>query len=878
MNLCIIGLLAMASLMCGSVQGADEWFVSVTGEDAEERGKSEETAFRTINYAISRAAANDTITLLPGDHKEGPETVNGLASVVNVTKPLVIRSKGREFRDTTRIIGSKDPNASATAGIGDNAIRCVRIDAAAAGARLEGITLYGGSTAYNGNSGVEKSEGGGVYVAANTLAYIVDCAFIDCQSTRGGGIYSDSGSGPVAVRCLFKRCLDTKFGSGMRGGSAYYCVFDDCAQARDSAGNKVGETNSNPLDAFTYGYSAINCTFLNSPGYGIKAHKNCFKGGVYNCLFQYNGGNGIATESGYSLSEKTANNIQGESIDVRPEVISPFDNDYSLNKEALAVNAGSAKYLEEIPEEFRYCDYNGNIVSTEKVHAGAVQECSSATICGVKFHVGSFSKWNFAGKEVDVARSTWRANRLYYVDQDEGLADNDGFTEKTALPSISAAMARAVEGDKVIALPGTYETDKVVPTLAEAGSEIAPTIPSRVVVKKGVTLESRDGAATTIIKGAPASGSDWPVRCVYLCANAVLRGFTITGGNTASYLIADPSSDTMSIDNYGGGIAAYPTTDASLLPLVEDCIIKNNKAIRGGGVQYGLYRRCIFEGNSVYSTRPGTAIFWAKAEGCLFKDNGNGKHSTVYGCELLNCTFIGSQARNSGIIINEGVYKTTKVANCIIDAGLFNVGYMTNCAVKAGAENKYANPKGGNNIEFDGMLDSNGKLLAGCTAIDCGVASHCTQEYLSGRDLAGVRRVVNGKIDIGAFEYNYGAVWGNILGDKNLVMTDMPPNAVLSGNALVFDSGEVKMTWGSGGKDATYKFVARVTGNGKLKVIVNGEEVGDIDVADEEERFSFKSSLSENELSFVYTQGEDDQGRAELYFFEHKVGLVLSLR
>ena len=69
-------------------------------------------------------------------------------------------------------------------------------------------------------------------------------------------------------------------------------------------------------------------------------------------------------------------------------------------------------------------------------------------------------------------------------------------------------MARAVEGDNVIALPGTYETDKVVPTLAEAGSEIAPTIPSRVVVKKGVTLESRDGAATTIIKGAPARGRE----------------------------------------------------------------------------------------------------------------------------------------------------------------------------------------------------------------------------------------------------------------------------------------------------------------------------------------------------------------------------------
>ena len=555
-------------------------------------------------------------------------------------------------------------------------------------------------------------------------------------------------------------------------------------------------------------------------------------------------------------------------------MISPFDNDYSLNKEALAVNAGATAHLEKIPEEFRYCDYNGNIVSAEHVHAGAVQECSSATVCGMKYHVGTFSKWNFAGKEVDVARSTWRANRYYYVDQAKGLAANDGFTEEKSLPSISLAMARVVEGDKVIALPGTYETDKVVPAHAEAGGEIAPTIPARVVVKKGVTLESRDGAATTIIKGAPASENEWPVRCVYLCANAVLRGFTITGGNTVTNVIKDPSSDAMSIDNYGGGVAAYPTTDASLLPLVEDCVIKNNKAVRGGGAQYGLYRRCIFEGNSLYSSRPGAAIFWAKAEGCLFKNNGSGRHSTVYGCGLVNCTFIGAQAQNSGLIINEGAYRSTKVANCIIDSGYFDMGYITNCAVKANATNKYATPKGGNNIDFDGKMDSDGKLLAGCTAIDRGDVSHCSQEYLSGRDPAGVRRVVNGKMDIGAFEYDYGAVWGEVLGDGRLVMTDMPPNAVLAGNALAFDSGEIKMTWASGGRNATYRFAVRVTGTGILKILVNGNAVGDVVASDGEKRFSFKSDLPVNALSFAYAPGEDDAGRSELYFFDHKVGLV----
>ena len=103
-------LTSVASLFCVTASAA-EWFVSPDGKDADGRG-AEAEPFRTINHAIGRASANDTIILLPGDYDyESVEVaVDGTSvSRVVVTKPLTIRSKdGRVSRDTTRIVGVWD--------------------------------------------------------------------------------------------------------------------------------------------------------------------------------------------------------------------------------------------------------------------------------------------------------------------------------------------------------------------------------------------------------------------------------------------------------------------------------------------------------------------------------------------------------------------------------------------------------------------------------------------------------------------------------------------------------------------------------------------------------------------------------------------------
>ena len=58
----------MAYMMCAMTMllHATEWFVDRNRPDDSGDGKSEATAFRTINYAIGKASAGDTVTVLPG--------------------------------------------------------------------------------------------------------------------------------------------------------------------------------------------------------------------------------------------------------------------------------------------------------------------------------------------------------------------------------------------------------------------------------------------------------------------------------------------------------------------------------------------------------------------------------------------------------------------------------------------------------------------------------------------------------------------------------------------------------------------------------------------------------------------------------------------
>ena len=414
-----------------------------------------------------------------------------------------------------------------------------------------------------------------------------------------------------------------------------------------------------------------------------------------------------------------------------------------------------------------------------------------------------------------------------------------------------------------------------------------PALPARVVVKGGVMLVSRDGAETTIIKGASAATDngcgDGAVRGVFLCAGATLRGFTVTGGRTLG-------GTSFSMDDAGGGICgAYSSTDGDASQwrgLVENCIISNNISRTGGGAQYGTYRNCRFENNSVYKNM-GHALCRGSAEGCVFKGNGpsdGSGHSVCYDTKVVNCTLLGGQAGadtvNRGLVLNEGNASRLPILNSIV-LGNYATGTSTNNYILSTASNtstlatKY---ESGNVTGDASVVDEDGVPVAGAAVIDAGDALFCSAECLAGRDLAGTRRILNSTIDIGAFEYDWGVPWAKALGSRRLTIDDMPSGAALVGNRLAIAEGAVLMTWEKGTTNAPYIYNVRVTGSGTLTVTVNGEVVGMYTAANGAQELRFTSDLVANALQFVYVSGDGDTGGAELYGFSHTCGLTILLR
>jgi hypothetical protein len=484
--------------------------------------------------------------------------------------------------------------------------------------------------------------------------------------------------------------------------------------------------------------------------------------------------------------------------------------------------------------------------------------------------------------------STYNATQLVYVDAVNGSDSYDGSSSNVVSAAVgpkktlAAAMAVAEYGDTVIALPGTYDSKTMLPSQAQSCYTAAPTLPARVVVKGGVTLQSRDGAEATVIKGEASASSgcsdgcgDGAVRGVFLCAGATLRGFTVTGGRTLYQ-----TSGT--IDVMGGGVCgAYDGTEGSAMQwrgLVENCVMSNNCARSGGGAQYGTYRNCLFLGNSTYNL--GAGLCRALAEGCVFKGNRSSikNHSTLYLCKVVNCTILGGQdgaSSTSGLVCNEGAATYLPIFNTIV-LGNYKSGAMTNCYFLTGAQNNAAvTPRESDNITGDAsVVDADGKPVAGAAVIDAGNNALAPAALLAGRDPAGVRRVLNSTIDIGAYEYDWGVPWGKAVGGKRLRFTDMPSDASLVDGALVWTGGTVEAAWADNGSDATYKLVASVSGNGTLAAAANGTAIGSVTPTSSPKTLSFSSALASNALVFDFAGG----GTASLSAFSHTAPMVLIVR
>ena len=189
-------------------------------------------------------------------------------------------------------------------------------------------------------------------------------------------------------------------------------------------------------------------------------------------------------------------------------------------------------------------------------------------------------------------------------------------------PTIQAGIDSATAGDTVSVEPGIfYEHD--------------------IALKSGVVLAGSSGDPDSVVIDAQQLGR--VLRGNGLDSMTVVEGLTLTHG------LAITSPDTT-----GGGIFIRGVS-----PLIRNCIIQSNEAIRGGGAIYRnsvnpKFIGCIFENNTATQLGGGLYGYYSGGtiDGCIFRESsspyGGGFFGGTCTATFTSSDFIGNQVSGRG--------------------------------------------------------------------------------------------------------------------------------------------------------------------------------------------------------------------------------------
>jgi len=350
---------------------------------------------------------------------------------------------------------------------------------------------------------------------------------------------------------------------------------------------------------------------------------------------------------------------------------------------------------------------------------------------------------------------------------------------ETAAHVIQDGVDAAINGDTVLVTNGVYSTG------GKASDPYTDWTISRVVVGKAITLRSVNGPEVTIIEGyqqPTTTFGDSAIRCVYLMSGTTLSGFTLTNGATREDFDAPIASA------YGGGVHCI-ARDA----VVTNCILAGNSAHRlGGGVYGGTLIDCVLTGNSVPFGAGGGAAR-SSLTNCVLVGNKIGADGGgAYQSELQNCVLKGNEAGTWG-----GGAADSELQNCVVASnyagygpggawGTLNnctvignsasaavggvSGWLTNCIVYYNSAPSHPNYWPGDVLAYTCTypMPTNGignitnaplfvdtynwadlRLRPDSPCIDEGNNDFVTWET----DLDGNPRILNGIVDMGAYEF-----------------------------------------------------------------------------------------------------------------------------
>ncbi len=602
-------LAALAVAACTALAEPSTWWVSADGGvDADGRG-SEASPFRTIQFAVDRAASGDTVKVMPGTYDEGGMALqrNGTSHsnrVAIVSKSVRLVSTGG--RAVTHIVGAADPapvNGNAQ-GLGDASVRCVCVSGeGTAGTVVEGFTLREGRGDWAGNH-----VGGGFAVAdGSASAYLVDCAVSNCFANIGGGVYAGTAIRSHVAGC---RCPPTG-GKNVNGGAVYGSRLWNCLVESNPVPNvapALGDwrvVRGGPADGTADPKWLTNGTIALPEGTEIRDFA------------------GNAIDVGGSIC---AGCVQ-ETAEVKGGVLLKMtqNTDWSLwNGKMIPVSGAYAYATSDRPVQWKVNLRHAYTNGTAAYYLGAIERAGGDCLFPRPDGSAVLMPPPAAGLLVTNTASYW-SGFWVKADADEG---GDGSASRP-FRTIQEAVANDRSSVVVNVLAGEYSTG-----VTESSGSPHYGRSRLSITGNRVRVVALDGPERTFLLGEPDpdTGGLGPkaVRCVNVSRSDVaVQGFTIAQGYTANASGQAGHGAAMR----GGGT-------------LSDCVVTNCHAY--GSVAYqSVLRRCRVDSCSSadVSLIDGTAV------SCWLGPGSRSRSSDYYGyfasgSRALNCTIVGDGTRS----------------------------------------------------------------------------------------------------------------------------------------------------------------------------------------------------------------------------------------
>ncbi len=687
------------------------------------------TAAHHIQSAIDIALDGDEILVADGIYNTGGTAIFGtLTNRVAITKPIIVRSiNGPEV---TIIEGALATDGGDAHGCGDGAIRCVYVGTNAV---LAGFTLTKGHTRSDGVF-TNEQHGGGAWCESSAI--VSNCIFIANEAGHsGGGMYAG-----IAKNSIFR---DNRV--RMWGGGSYKTSVQNCFYYNNSALYGGGAREG----------SLVNCTVV-----GNRAEK---RGGgtesayLTNCIVYYN----------YAV-DACDNDLDGRSFSYcctvpLPKGIGNITNepgllssdDFHLSQTSPCINAGTnaAAVGTDLDGQLRVVNGVTDIGCDEFLLTGLTGSLSVGISANHPTVVEGYPITFSANVDGPAINSRWNFG--------DGTYEENQCTVQHAYAAAGTYEAVLCASNMDVSIAATTTVHVVAPyttCVSLSGSETPPyatwatathviqdainvsaipgglilitngTYSGGIVVSNEITVRSLNGPRFTALNGMEITN------VIYLSDGAVLAGMRITNGlygvkceshhTTVSNCVMEANS---SGGAYGGSL--------------YHCILRDNTGQYGGGVRQAVVYNSLIVGNTA-----------------------SGLGGGAYFSYLYNCTVVDNHADDAaggiwgGGIQNSIIYYNTAVNSSIYSN--YNCGNISPSAYIC-TYPKYGNACITNAPGFVNYISGNFNLASNSPCLDTGTNSL----WITEMDLNGDPRVVNGRVDIGAYEYQGWDVDGDRMSD-----------------------------------------------------------------------------------------------------------------